>query len=67
VDCKHKYQRSRDKCFSVGFDWNICLRALDNELKAAGHNPGTTADLTVASLFAFELAQALRECRPPPE
>ena len=24
VDCKHKYQRSRDKCFSVGFDWNIC-------------------------------------------
>jgi triphosphoribosyl-dephospho-CoA synthetase len=45
----------------------VALRALDNELKAAGHNPGTTADLTVASLFAFELAQALRECRPPPE
>jgi triphosphoribosyl-dephospho-CoA synthase len=47
--------------------FNVALRAFDNELKAAGHNPGTTADLTVASLFAFELAQALRECRPPPE
>ena len=47
--------------------FNLALRAFDHELKAAGHNPGTTADLTVASLFAFELAQALRECRPPPE
>ena len=24
VDCKHKYQRSRDKCFSVCFGENIC-------------------------------------------
>jgi triphosphoribosyl-dephospho-CoA synthase len=31
------------------------LLALDTVLKAAGLNPGTTADLTVASLFALDL------------
>jgi triphosphoribosyl-dephospho-CoA synthase len=31
------------------------LLAFDGELKAAGLNPGTTADLTVASLFALRL------------
>jgi triphosphoribosyl-dephospho-CoA synthase len=31
------------------------LLALDAELKAAGLNPGTSADLTVASLFALRL------------
>ena len=31
------------------------LLAFDAELKAAGLNPGTTADLTVASLFALRL------------
>jgi len=32
------------------------LLALDGELKAAGVNPGTTADLTVASVYARRLA-----------
>ena len=36
------------------------LHALDRELKSCGYNPGTTADLTVASLFAYLLTQALR-------
>ncbi len=31
------------------------LLAFDRELKAAGINPGTSADLTVASLFAYRL------------
>jgi len=31
------------------------LLAFDQELKAAGVNPGTSADLTVASLFAHRL------------
>ena len=35
------------------------LHALDRELKSCGYNPGTTADLTVASLFAYLLIQAL--------
>ncbi len=34
------------------------LMALDAELKAAGMNPGTSADLTVASLFALRLEDA---------
>jgi triphosphoribosyl-dephospho-CoA synthase len=34
------------------------LLALDAELKAAGLNPGTTADLTVATLFAAALQEA---------
>jgi triphosphoribosyl-dephospho-CoA synthase len=34
------------------------LIALDAELKAAGMNPGTSADLTVASLFALRLEDA---------
>ena len=32
--------------------------ALDSALKAEGRNPGTSADLTVASLFARQLAEA---------
>lgn len=39
------------------------LAAFDRELKLAGVNPGTSADLTVASLFAMNLAAALREAR----
>jgi triphosphoribosyl-dephospho-CoA synthase len=35
------------------------LLAFDVELKAAGINPGTSADLTVATLFAHRLAPAL--------
>jgi triphosphoribosyl-dephospho-CoA synthase len=35
------------------------LLALDRELKAAGLNPGTTADLTVASVFARGLGRQL--------
>ncbi|MEF2552108.1 triphosphoribosyl-dephospho-CoA synthase [Aurantimonas sp. A2-1-M11] len=34
---------------------------LDAELKHKGRNPGTSADLTVASLFARNLAEAQRE------
>ena len=34
------------------------LMALDTRLKAAGLNPGTSADLTVASLFALRLEDA---------
>ena len=33
--------------------------AFDAELKRKGINPGTSADLTVASLFAKKLAEAL--------
>ncbi|MGF1612110.1 MAG: triphosphoribosyl-dephospho-CoA synthase [Kiloniellales bacterium] len=36
------------------------LLALDAELKAAGLNPGTSADLTVASLYARRLQDALQ-------
>lgn len=36
------------------------LRACDREWKAAGINPGTTADLLVASLAVMRLQQALR-------
>ena len=35
------------------------LLAFDDELKTAGRNPGTSADLTVASLFAVRLEDAL--------
>jgi len=35
----------------------------DDELKRGGVNPGTTADLTVSSLFAMNLAAALEEAR----
>ena len=34
------------------------LLAFDAELKAAGLNPGTSADLTVATLFARDLGAA---------
>jgi triphosphoribosyl-dephospho-CoA synthase len=34
--------------------------ALDQKLKALGHNPGTSADLTVATVFAFRLSDGLR-------
>jgi triphosphoribosyl-dephospho-CoA synthase len=34
------------------------LIAFDRKLKAAGLNPGTSADLTVATLFAHELSAA---------
>ncbi len=37
------------------------LRHLDRELKAAGINPGTSADLTVASFFACQLSDALSD------
>jgi triphosphoribosyl-dephospho-CoA synthase len=32
------------------------IMALDSKLKASGHNPGTSADLTVATLFATRLS-----------
>jgi triphosphoribosyl-dephospho-CoA synthase len=37
--------------------------AFDGELKRGSVNPGTTADLTVTSLFAMNLAAALEEAR----
>lgn len=37
--------------------------AFDRELKHASVNPGTTADLTVTSLFAMNLAAALQDAR----
>ncbi|MSQ69377.1 MAG: triphosphoribosyl-dephospho-CoA protein [Gammaproteobacteria bacterium] len=39
--------------------WRAQVRRFDRELKAAGLNPGTSADLTVASLFAYQLGHAL--------
>jgi triphosphoribosyl-dephospho-CoA synthase len=36
-----------------------CLEAVDAEFKSAGINPGTTADLTVASLVIFYLENVL--------
>lgn len=39
------------------------LLALDSALKAEGLNPGTSADLTVASLFARRLQDALQRSR----
>jgi triphosphoribosyl-dephospho-CoA synthase len=39
------------------------ILALDRRLKAAGHNPGTSADLTVATLFAVRLSRDLRFAR----
>ena len=40
------------------------LLAFDAELKAAGINPGTSADLTVATLFAGALQQHLAAAKP---
>ncbi|MES2501179.1 MAG: triphosphoribosyl-dephospho-CoA synthase, partial [Pseudomonadota bacterium] len=37
------------------------LLAWDNELKQKQVNPGTSADLTVASLFAHALKQLLKQ------
>jgi len=39
------------------------VQAFDHELKHGGVNPGTTADLTVTSLFAMNLAAALQDAR----
>jgi len=39
------------------------VQAFDRELKHGGVNPGTTADLTVTSLFAMNLAAALQNAR----
>jgi triphosphoribosyl-dephospho-CoA synthase len=39
------------------------VQAFDRELKHGGVNPGTTADLTVTSLFAMNLAAALQDAR----
>jgi len=39
------------------------VQAFDEELKHMGVNPGTSADLTVTSLFAMNLAAALEEAR----
>lgn len=36
------------------------ILTLDRDLKAKGHNPGTSADLTVATLFALRLSGGLR-------
>jgi triphosphoribosyl-dephospho-CoA synthase len=38
------------------------LQEFDNNLKREGLNPGTSADLTVASLLAFYLENLLAEC-----
>jgi len=37
------------------------LEPIKRELKARGYNPGTCADLTVASVFAHLLSQALQQ------
>ncbi len=39
------------------------LLAFDARLKADGINPGTSADLTVATLFAFKLNLVLHNCK----
>lgn len=38
--------------------WEGQLMLFDSSLKARGINPGTTADLTVATLFAYALAES---------
>jgi hypothetical protein len=38
------------------------LQDFDNKLKRGGLNPGTSADLTVASLLAFHLDHLLGIC-----
>jgi triphosphoribosyl-dephospho-CoA synthase len=40
------------------------LLKFDAELKAAGINPGTSADLTVATLFAAALQHGLAAANP---
>jgi triphosphoribosyl-dephospho-CoA synthase len=42
-------------------DWRGRLRAFDRELKQSGINPGTSADLSVASLMAWRLQEAFEE------
>ncbi|MEO7338265.1 MAG: triphosphoribosyl-dephospho-CoA synthase, partial [Caldimonas sp.] len=43
---------------SIRLDDDTDFAAWDESLKAAGINPGTTADLTVAALFLLGLASA---------
>lgn len=42
------------------------LREVDEEFKNAGINPGTTADLTVATLLAVRLEKLLEKCQAEP-
>lgn len=42
-------------------EWRGALRAFDHELKQSGINPGTSADLSVASLMAWRLQEAFEQ------
>jgi triphosphoribosyl-dephospho-CoA synthase len=55
-------RRSFDSAASLG-ELQDRLAAWDTALKRDGINPGTSADLTVATLFAFELMGILRSIR----
>jgi triphosphoribosyl-dephospho-CoA synthase len=52
------WARLRDADEPVGLMPDIL--ALDRHLKQKGHNPGTSADLTVATVFAVRLSDRLR-------
>ncbi len=63
-------QRVRDEMSAVEKAWKACenpasatslLQDYDNKLKHSGINPGTSADLTVASLLALRLESHLIE------
>jgi triphosphoribosyl-dephospho-CoA synthase len=43
------------------------LEAFDRRLKARSINPGTSADMTVASLVAMDLEDSLAGCRREPD
>lgn len=58
-------QALRNRLFALDdpAEREAALLVFDARLKAERLNPGTSADLTVASLFAEELARRLEECR----
>ena len=61
ADCREGF-REFSKTLNDLSDWDERLalaRTFDRELKLNSLNPGTSADLTVASLFVKKLAQAL--------
>lgn len=59
AEVQDRGRRMRARFAQGGADCLAELLALDGELKALGRNPGTSADLTVATLFADRLGNIL--------
>ena len=59
AEVQDRGRRMRARFEQEGADCFAELLALDGELKALGRNPGTSADLTVATLFADRLGNIL--------